>query len=106
MTNRHRYLPLSKVSPGMTLADDLLDKQGHVLLPAGATLTAGMLKSLAQHAVQQLSIAQEGMSEQEQTVDYQKKLDRLEILFRQGPYQAPTSTLQEYVHNYRRAEAE
>ncbi|GGC85593.1 hypothetical protein GCM10011396_36150 [Undibacterium terreum] len=90
----------------MTLADDLLDKQGHVLLPAGVTLTAGMLKSLAQHSVQQLSIAQEGMSEQEQTVDYQKKLDRLAILFRQGPYEGPTGTLQEYIYNYRRAEAE
>ncbi|MES2071839.1 MAG: hypothetical protein V4488_15900 [Pseudomonadota bacterium] len=106
MTNRHRYLPLSKVSPGMTLADDLLDKQGHVLLPAGATLTAGMLKSIAQHAIPQLSIAQEGLSEQEQTVDYQEKLERLDVLFRQGPYEAPTSTLQEYLHNYRRAEAE
>jgi len=106
MTNRHRYLPLSKVSAGMTLADDLLDKQGHVLLPAGVTLTTGMLKSLALHAVQQLSIALEGMSEQEQTVDYQKKLARLDTLFRQGPYDAPTSTLQDYVRNYRQAEAE
>ncbi len=106
MINRHRYLPISKVSPGMTLADDLLDKQGHTLLPAGTTLTAGMLKSISQHAIPQLSIAQESLSEQEQIVDYHQKADRLEVLFRQGPYNAPTSILHDYVRNYRRAEAE
>jgi hypothetical protein len=40
-------LPLAQVRAGMVLATDLRDKGGHVLLPAGTTLTQALLDRLA-----------------------------------------------------------
>lgn len=103
MSKQHHYLSLHKVTAGMVLADNLLDKLGHVLLPSGTALTETMLTSLAHHNIHQLSILIDNANESEH--DYagerQIKLDRLAILFRQAPYDPPTSTLLAYVQKYR-----
>lgn len=104
MTKRHHYLPLSKVTPGMVLAEDLLERMGHVLLPAGAALTSGMLKSLAQHDIHLLAIVDSGESAEEASADPEQQLARLDQLFRQGAHTEPTATLYHYVRNYRFAE--
>ncbi len=106
MNNRHHYLSLSKINAGMVLADDLMDKLGHVLLPAGTSLTAGMLKSLAHHDIHQLSILLDETpgEEQDRVLEQQKKIARLETLFRKTPYEFPTSTLQTYIQKYRAGE--
>lgn len=103
MSQRHLYLSIQNISAGMVLADDLLDKLGHVLLPAGACLTEAMLKSLNQHHVQQLSVLVEDLPghEQDQVLASQIKRERLDKLFRQGPYDAPTATLFSYLKKYR-----
>jgi hypothetical protein len=100
MTKRHYYLPLAKVVPGMVLAEDLLEKMGHVLLPAGVTLTEGSLKSLAQHDVHLLAIERSAGETVEPAEDPQVRLDRLEYLFRHGPHPVPTSILHDYVRSY------
>ena len=107
MDKRHQYLSIQKITAGMVLADDLMDKQGHVLLPAGATLTEGMLKSLAHHDIHQLSILVDEVpgDELNRALENQKKIDRLEQLFRKRPYESPTSTLQIYIQKYRAGEA-
>jgi hypothetical protein len=100
---KHRYLSLEKISAGMVLADDLLDRQGHVLLPAGISLTENMLKSLAHHEVHQVCIlvdVQEDISAPSQ----QEKLARLEQLFRMTPRSAATDSLYTYLKNYREQE--
>ncbi len=106
MNKRHHYLLLHKVAAGMVLADNLLDKLGHVLLPAGISLTETMLKSIAQHQITQLSIAIDDSIEAEHDIanERQLKLDRLAILFRQAPYDRPTSTLLTYMQKYRSGE--
>lgn len=101
MSKRYHYLPLAKVAAGMVLADDLLDKQGHVLLPAGTALTAGMLNSIAHHDIHQLSVEADALSAAEQEHERRSKLLRLDRLFRQAPYQEPTSILQAYIIKYR-----
>jgi hypothetical protein len=105
MTKRHHYLPLSKVTPGMVLAEDLLERMGHVLLPAGAALTAGMLKSLAQHDVHLLAIVATEDMAADSANDTTQQLERIEHLFRHVPRPEPTATLYEYVRNYRMTEA-
>jgi hypothetical protein len=87
----------------MVLADDLMDKLGHVLLPAGTALTEGMLKSLGHHDIHQLSILIDEVpgDEQERTLEHQKKIERLEHLFRKKPDDTPTSNLYAYLQKYR-----
>lgn len=107
MNKQHHYLPLHKVTAGMVLADNLLDKQGHVLLPSGTALTAAMISSIAHHDIHQLSILSDQTSESEHdnAGERQRKLDRLAILFRQTPYETPTSTLLAYIQKYRSDDA-
>ena len=100
MSTRHRYLPLSKISAGMVLADDLLDKLGHILLPAGVTLTEGMLKSIAHHDIHQLSVVVE-TPESEVIVDPQQRVMRLEKIFSQHRNTEPCHTLFRYMKSYR-----
>ncbi|MBC3863608.1 hypothetical protein H8K32_15990 [Undibacterium jejuense] len=104
MSKHSQYLVLAKVTEGMVLADDLLDKVGHVLLPAGVTLTASMLKSLAHHHVQQLCIEKETVNEQEVEAERQLKLGRIAYLFRLQPDQEPANALKQYLIHYREGE--
>lgn len=103
MSQRHQYLSIQNIRAGMVLADDLLDKLGHILLPAGVCLTEAMLKSLKHHQIQQLSVLLEDLpgQEQDQALASQQKRARLDKLFRHGPYDAPTATLLSYLQKYR-----
>ncbi|MFZ6772680.1 hypothetical protein ACO0LB_08165 [Undibacterium sp. SXout7W] len=104
MSKHYRRLPLATATSGMVLAEDVLDKLGHVLLPAGTTLTDKMLHSLEQHDIHQLSINSEVTSEADQEQEHQVKIERLKVIFRHGPYDAPTSYLQNYIQQYRQGE--
>lgn len=108
MDKRHHYLSIQKITAGMVVADDLLDKLGHVLLPAGTSLTNGMLKSLAHHEIHQLSILFDEIPGDalDNALGHQKKIDRLALLFRKIPYDSPTSILQIYLQKYRTGDAQ
>lgn len=103
MSQKHRYLPVARISAGMVLADELLDKLGHVLLPAGTQLTQNMINAMEHHDVHQLSIVIEESEEekQEALLARQRKRERLNIVFRHAPYSEPTSILQSYIAKYR-----
>jgi hypothetical protein len=103
MDNRHQYLAIKNIKPGMVLADDLIDKLGRILLPAGTKLTDKILKSITQHQIVQLSILVNEVpgEEQDHELEKQKKIDRLEQLFRHGPYESPTNILKTYIYKYR-----
>lgn len=90
----------------MVLADDLMDKLGRILLPAGTMLTDNMLKSVSHHHILQLSILVEEIpgEEQDHVLEHVQKIDRLAHLFRHGPYESPTSILQAYLYKYRTGE--
>ena len=107
MDNRHQYLSIKNIKPGMVLADDLMDKLGRILLPAGTSLTDKILKSIAQHHILQLSILVSELpgEEQDHALERQKKIDRLQQLFRHGPYESPTNILEAYTHKYRAGDA-
>lgn len=107
MSQRHRYLPIARISAGMVLADELLDKLGHVLLPAGTKLTQNMINSMEHHDVHQLSIVIEETQEEmlDDLATKQRKRDRLNIVFRHTPYSEPTATLKAYIEKYREGTA-
>ena len=104
MSKHSHYLPLSKITEGMVLADDLLDKVGHILLPSGTVLTASMLNSVAHHQVHQLSVIMEASDERHVEKEQQSKLDRVNHLFRQQADQEPASSLKNYLIQYRKGQ--
>jgi len=101
MSIHSHYLPLIKVVSGMVLATDLLDQQGHILLPSGATLTDAMLRSLAHHEIDQLCVVKESVSEDEIKETQKHQLERLHILFRHASDNHATTSLKQYLQNYR-----
>lgn len=87
------------------LADDLLDKVGHVLLPVGTSLTEKMLQAISHHDIQQLSVVVEALSEDELELQKQQKLARVNHLFRLTGDSPPASTLKQYICDYRSKES-
>ncbi|GGX04139.1 hypothetical protein [Undibacterium macrobrachii] len=110
MNKKHRYVDLHQISPGEILADDLLDKLGHVLLPAGTELTASMLKAIANHDIHQLPLhyvtdPDSVEPQREDTDSIEQQLNRVNHLFRHSPREGATETLRNYVESYRRGDA-
>lgn len=100
--NKHsHYLPLNKVSAGMILADDLLDKVGHILLPSGTALSDNMIHSLATHGINQLCIEADAMPSPDELKERQLKIERIPLLFRKYPAEKPVNLLQKYIQHYR-----
>lgn len=101
MSKHSRYLPLSKLEAGMVLADDLLDKMGHVLLPAGVSLTDATIKAIAHHDVHLLSIVAEAGEQKVDAEELQRQLKRIDYLFRHATEEGAMQTLKQFVVHYR-----
>ena len=56
MNSPFHHLALADVRPGMVLSDELLDRQGQVLLPQGAVLTAAIIALLPRHGIDNLAV--------------------------------------------------
>ena len=115
MNKKHRYVELSKISVGAILAEDLLDKQGHVLLPAGTALSAAMLKAMAHHEIHHLPLLSTDEEETQTTENpldstaQDQQLDRLHHIFRhitnETAPEGATAILKNYLESYRRGDA-
>lgn len=106
ISSHHRYMTLDEAEPGMTLADELLDGQGKVLLPAGAVLTESILARLPAHGVSALPISVPAPPEP--AVDRDAVLQRLAHIFRHvdpyDPQHASTRLLRRFIESYRLGE--
>ncbi|MDC8758790.1 hypothetical protein [Janthinobacterium fluminis] len=105
MTASYQHLALAQVQEGMVLSDELLDMQGHVLLPQGTVLSAAMLALMPRHGIEMLPIAGCGLSEADAAAARAHFQQRLARLFRQH---APdnegdwaTGLLRRFVEDYR-----
>lgn len=106
MNKQHRYLSVSELRVGMVLANELLDNLGHVLLPTATILTANMIKAMTHHEIHQLSIVLENANSadepgKDELNDSILKTERLKRIFRHAPPEEPTTTLMNYIANYR-----
>ncbi|WP_017877265.1 MULTISPECIES: hypothetical protein [unclassified Janthinobacterium] len=66
----------------MVLSDELLDVQGHVLLPQGTVLSEAMLALMPRHGIEMLPIANGAVSEEELASAHGHAQQRLARLFR------------------------
>lgn len=83
MTAHSLHLTLAQVRPGMSLSNDLLDKQGHRLLPQGAVLTETMLAAMPRHGIDSLPIAAAATpTAEELQAERAARQQRLALLFR------------------------
>lgn len=106
MTANYQHLALALVQPGMTLSDELLDVQGHVLLPQGTVLTEAMIALMPRHGIASLPIVAEAeVSDEEVAAGMQHHEQRIARLFRkQDPDNDadwPTALLRQFVTDYR-----
>lgn len=101
MSKHSRYLPLNKLEAGMVLAHDLLDKMGHVLLPAGVNLTDATIKAIAHHDVHLLSIVSDAGEQIIDAEELQRQLQRVDYLFRHASDEGAMQTLRQFVVHYR-----
>lgn len=96
-----KQLALDKVEAGMILSDDLLDKQGQVLLPKGVELTEQTIASLQRHGVESLRIVTGELTEEEEAARYNHYRARIERLFRRLDDSQANGLLHHYVSNFR-----
>ena len=100
MSGQGKALKLDQVSVGARLATDLLDPGGHVLLSAGAELTASALQSLRQRGVTQVQIEEE-LDEVGRALRRRAVTQRLAELFRAAGDDPLMNRLHEAVLAYR-----
>ena len=90
MDPSYRHLALADVRPGMVLSDGLLDRQGQMLLPQGAVLTAPIIALLPRHGIEALTVLRHtnisagGADSAEAAPDYAMLAQRLDHLFRRN----------------------
>ena len=107
MSAAYQHLALSQVKPGMILSDELLDKQGQVLLPKGAVLNANTIALLPGHGIDMLAVLRDGDEGAPAAPDTAALEARLATLFRKHAGDHPdagayaTSTLQLYISDFR-----
>lgn len=80
MSAAYQHLALAEVMPGMILSDELLDRQGQVLLPKGAVLTAKTIALLPSHGIDMLAVLRRDGSaaaSQSDPASVQRRQDKL-----------------------------
>lgn len=97
----HRQLALAEVEAGMMLSDDLLDGQGHVLLPQGSILTEQMIASLERHGVVSLRVVAGELTPEQEAERHAHFRMRIERLFRNLDDTPANTALRRYISTYR-----
>lgn len=101
MSILHKQLLTADILPGMVLSDNLLDAQGQILLPGGATLTQQTIDSMRRHNVASARIVIGEMSAQEMLTQQQHAQARLARLFRRTGDNEINNLLHRYVLHFR-----
>ena len=104
MSAAHQHLALAEIRPGMILSDELLDEQGHVLLPRGAVLNAATIALMPRHGIESVAVLMPGAAG-ESAADPAAVQQRLAHLFRKNDIDNQndwaTGILRRYIEDYR-----
>ena len=105
MTGNYHQLTLAEVRPGMVLSDELLDVQGHVLLPQGTVLSEAMLALMPRHGIAVLPIMKEEVTPEAVAATLAHHEARIAELFRKNDPDSgsdwATATLRRFVTDFR-----
>lgn len=95
-----REVMLDQATVGMTLASDLLDQHGTVLLQRGSVLTEGLLAALARRGVARVRVVGEPDGMDTSGARRERAAARLAHLFRHGA-QGANAELRACLQDYR-----
>lgn len=101
MTGKYRELALDEAVAGMVLAASVLDHQGQVLLPAGATLTEAMLTSMRRRDIASVQLHGEVLTPQQREAGRARIASQLQVLFRRSGRTAADAALLRGLQAYR-----
>lgn len=109
MVHSYKLIPIGEALPGMVLSDDYRDRYGKLLLVKGSVLDEQMLESLRRQEKKLLPVMMiEEASQEEKAASQNKRLQRLEILFRNRDYGEPQDyanhVLRQYMLHFRKGE--
>ncbi|MDB5934441.1 MAG: hypothetical protein JWQ01_1785 [Massilia sp.] len=99
--SHYKELDLDDAAAGMTLAADVLDHQGSVLLPAGAALTEALLTSMRRRGIDSVRIVDDSVSPHDLEAERARIALRLAHLFRRPGAGAANAVLQAQLGAYR-----
>jgi hypothetical protein len=106
VTILHKQLALADVVPDMVLSDNLLDPQGQILLPKGATLTQHAIDSMQRHGVVSVPVVVGELTPEEEATKRALAEARLTRLFRRADDSEANQMLYLYLRNFRLGEQE
>ncbi len=95
-------LPVDQLQAGMTVAVQVVDAGGHVLLPAGAGLTDSTIAALERREIEAVSVEIECAEDPEELEKYRAKLEaHLSRLFRKAGQEPEIKALYQAIVEYR-----
>jgi hypothetical protein len=94
-------LTLDRATPGMILADDILDSSGNLLLKSGTSLSESTLASLQRYKLGSFTVLGEESDAVDDGVARERVRQRLTHLFRRCADDSPSRTLREWIAQYR-----
>jgi len=99
---RIEQLPLDALAAGMTLAEDVFDESGRLLIPAGAVLTESTIGSLERRDIGSVMVVLEVIEDPSETEAYRQRVCKdLDQLFRHAGHGEETRMLYQTVLAYR-----
>lgn len=105
MSQHQLEVSVDEAQPGMTLADDLFDDEGQMLLPRGTVLTDTLLASIRKRDIEMIVIAGTTKTPQEELVEHEQMRLRVLHLFRKlRPEKLADQALFELVIKFRQGE--
>ena len=78
---RYRTIALEQAEEGMQLFEDVVDRQGNVLIPAQTALTASLVRSLERRGIESVQVIDDSVSSEEIEAARAQALARLDQLF-------------------------
>ena len=97
---RYRSVPLDEVEEGAQLYEQVVDRQGNVLLPAGAELSAGLVRSLERRGIEAVIVVDDSISAEALAQAREQAGARLDDLFSKSSGRA-SAALRQLVLEYR-----
>lgn len=101
MISKYKQLDIDDAEAGMVLSAGVLDRQGSVLLPAGAALTDSLLTSMRRRGIDSVQVVGNAVSTHELEAERERIAARLARLFRRPRQSAADATLQAGLRAYR-----
>lgn len=101
MISKYKKLDLDDAEAGMVLSAEVLDHQGSVLLPAGASLTDALLTSMHRRGIDSVQVVDDAVSPHELEAERERIAARLARLFRRPGQTAADAMLQSVLGAYR-----